>query len=740
MQRLSRGAVGRWLMAGILTAGTLGSVQAASDPLLSDGPVSYTAAQAARGKISYDSYCASCHGGNLDDGQFGPPVKGGVFRAQWHAQSAAALETFVATRMPPTGPVGLDSQAYADIDAYLLQQNGEPAGASELVAANVPPRSPGAGAGGRSDSNFTSLANQDAQYRQAEAAIAATLAHVQPVSDAMLRDPPATDWLMWRRTYDSQGFSPLKQINRGNVAHLQVAWSRALPVSGNEITPLVHDGVLFIESADTIEALDAASGQQLWQYVRPLPASMRNGRASRMKAMAIYQDLLYAPTADGHLIALDVHSGDVRWDHEIIAPAQGVSLDGGPIVVNGKVLIGVSLGVNTAGGDFIVGLDAHSGAQVWRFNTIAQPGEPGGNSWNGAPFNQRYGSGVWTAGSYDPALNRVYFGTGNTYDVGTLLQPYDPPPSASTPPDASRDALYTDSTLALNPDTGKLDWYYQHFNGDVWDQDWVFEQTLLTLPIDGVAHRLLVTAGKLAIFDALDRDTGHYEFSKDAGLQNLVTQIDPHTGRKSFDPALTPIGGKTYLVCPSTWGARNWIATSYDPSTDTLYVPLFENCMNYSWVPRSPAEVAAGGDDIHGILRPRPDSDGKFGRIEAINLRTRQIVWTHRQRAELTSSMLASAGGVLFSGSHDSVFRAYDEATGQPLWQIVLNASPNSTPITYTADGVQYVAVVAGGGGPLDASIGTMTPEIVSPPGGTTLWVFRLPGPSGAPVARALEH
>ncbi len=738
MQRMSRGTVGPWLTAGILTVGALGGAQAAGDSLLADGPVSYTAAQAARGRISYDGYCASCHGGNLDDGQFGPPVKGTTFRAQWHAQSAAAFETFVATRMPPSGPVGLDSQAYADIDAYLLQQNGEPAGASELVAARVPPRTRGGPPAG--GDNFANPDNQDALYRQAEAAIAATLAHVQPVSDEMLRDPPAADWLMWRRTYDSQGFSPLTQINRGNVAHLRMAWSLALPIGGNEITPLVHDGVLFIESADTIEALDAASGRQLWQYVRALPAGLRNGRGSRMKGMAIYQDLLYAPTPDGHVVALDVHNGNVRWDHEVIAPARGVSLDGGPIVVNGKVIIGVSLGVNTAGGNFIVGLDAHSGAQLWLFHTIAQPGEPGGNSWNGAPFNQRYGSGVWTAGSYDPKLNQLYFGTGNTYDVGTLLQPYDPPAAASSPPDVSRDALYTDSTLALDPDTGKLDWYYQHFNGDVWDQDWVFEQTLLTLPIDGRAHRLLVTGGKLAIFDALDRDDGRYEFSKDAGLQNLVTHIDPRTGSKTFDPALTPIGGKSYLVCPSTWGARNWIATSYDPSTDMLYVPLLEACMNYSWVPRSPAEVAAGGDDLHGMMRPRPNSDGEFGRIEAINLRTRQIVWTHRQRAPLTSSMLASAGGVLFSGSHDRVFRAYDQATGQPLWQAVLNASPNSTPITYTAHGVQYVAVVAGGGGPLDAAIGTMTPEIGSPPGGTTLWVFRLPAPSGSLAARAPKH
>jgi alcohol dehydrogenase (cytochrome c) len=719
------GTVGCWLAAGILTVGVLGSARAASDSLLAGGPVSYTAAQAARGKISYQGYCASCHGGNLDDGQFGPPVKGTVFRAQWHEQSAAALETFVATRMPPSGSVGLDSQAYADIDAYLLQQNGEPAGVSELVAARAPPSTPG-GAGARSRSGYSiGLANQDALYRQAEAANAATLAHVQPVSDAMLRDPPAADWLMWRRTYDSQGFSPLTQINRGNVAHLQVAWSLALPISTNEITPLVHDGVLFIESADTIEALDAASGRQLWQYVRALPASLHNGRAAHMKAMAIYQDLLYAATADGHIVALDVHNGNVRWDHEVIATGEGVTIDGGPIIVNGKVIMGVSLGVNTAGGDFIVGLDAHSGAQLWRFNTIAQPGQPGGDSWNGAPFNQRYGSGVWTAGSYDSDLNQVYFGTGNTYDVGTLLQPRDPP-------GGSRDALYTDSTLALDPDTGKLDWFYQHFNGDVWDQDWVFEQTLLTLPIDGRAHRLLVTGGKLAIFDALDRDGGRYEFSKDAGLQSLVTRVDPHTGRKTFDPALTPIGGKNYLICPSTMGARNWPATSYDPSTDVLYVPLFENCMNFSWVPRPPAEVAAGGDDQRRATVPRPDSDGNFGRIEAINLRTGQIVWTHRQRAALASSMLASAGGVLFSGSHDRVFRAYDEATGQSLWQIGLDASPNSSPITYVAHGVQYVAVVAGGGGALDAGTGIVTPEIVAPTASTTLWVFRLPEPSGS--------
>jgi alcohol dehydrogenase (cytochrome c) len=229
---------GRTPAAGILTVGVPGSAQAAGDSLLAGAPASYTAAQAARGKVSYDDYCACCHGGNLDDGQFGPPVKGTAFHAQWHDQSAAAFETFIATRMPPAGPVGLDSHAYADIDAYLLQQNGEPEGASELIAARVPPRTRGGPPAG--GDNFAKPDNQDALYRQAQAAITATLAQVHPVSDAMLRDPPAADWLMGRRTYDSQGFSPLTQINRGSVAHLQMAWSLALPIGGNEITPLVQ--------------------------------------------------------------------------------------------------------------------------------------------------------------------------------------------------------------------------------------------------------------------------------------------------------------------------------------------------------------------------------------------------------------------------------------------------------------------------------------------------------------------
>ncbi|HWG77926.1 MAG TPA: PQQ-binding-like beta-propeller repeat protein [Steroidobacteraceae bacterium] len=695
--------------------------------LFDSGGVSYTDTQAARGRSAYVDNCAMCHGAHLDDGQFGPPVSGPTFRAQWHTQSAPALLSYLSTKMPPASPNSLPSQTYADIGAYLLQQNGEHAGAKELSAAEVA-GAVGTVAGAASARRpggdpYASLENNhDAIYRAVMAKRSAVLNQLTPVTAQTLANPSAADWLMWRGNYDSSGYSRLGQINKRNVADLNVAWSLALPVSGNEATPLVHDGVLFIASANTVEALNGADGSILWQYIRPLPPRMNNGRAAYVKSMAIYQDKLYAPTADGHLVALDVKSGRLLWDTSIVTGAQGVKVSGGPIVAHGKVIMGVSLGVNTAGGDFIVSLDGQTGAELWRFYTIARPGQPGGDSWNGAPVSQRYGAGVWSVGSYDPQLNLVYFGTGNTYDVGTLLLP-------QAQKGESNDALYTDSTLALDPDTGKLVWYYQHMNRDVWDLDWAFEQSLITLPIDGRPTKLVVTGGKLAIFDAVNRADGKYAFSKDSGLQNLVVRIDPKTGAKIVNPAIaTPQPGRSDYICPSDHGGRDWIATSFDPTTDILYVPLLESCMNYRFVPRDPAQVGAGGVDIRYGANPPHGTDGKFGRIEAINLKTRQIVWTMRQRAPIESSMLASAGGLVFGGSHDRDFAAYDSANGKLLWHTTLNSAPSSSPVTYDAAGVQYVAVVAGGGSVLDSTGTTMTPEIDDPTGTTTLWVFKLRG------------
>jgi PQQ-dependent dehydrogenase (methanol/ethanol family) len=564
-------------------------------------------------------------------------------------------------------------------------------------------------------------ANHDAVFDATIAKRKSLLDRITPVTGEMLEHPADGDWLTWRRSYSSLGYSPLRQIDAANVHSVREAWAWVLPVSSDEITPLVHDGIIFIKSANTVQALDGKTGDLLWQYVRSLPASLHNGSSSIVRNLAIYQDMLYAPTVDGHIVALNVKTGALVWDQQVLGPleiADHLRLDGGPIVAKGKVIMGVS-GCNTyPGGCFIFGLDARTGAEAWQFHTIARPGQPGGDSWNGAPVEQRFGGSVWTSGSYDPNLNLVYFGTGQTYDTGTLLEPH-------AQKGKSNDGLYTDSTVALDPDTGKLVWYYQHMNRDVWDLDWAFEQSLLTLPVRGKPTDLLVTGGKLMIFDAVNRASGKYEFSKDLGLQTLVSAIDPITGKKIINPALEPEANVTKHFCPHSGGGRNWPATSYDPESKILYVPLYESCQDFTWIPRDPAKTAVGGSDMHFVLHTRPDSDGKIGRLEAVNLETRKVAWIYRQRAAMSSSTLTTAGGLVFAGSRDRRFRAFDASTGQVLWQRTLGASLSSTPVAYSIDGQEYVAVVAGNGGPV--AWPQLTPEIANPLGGTTLWVFKLP-------------
>ena len=426
------------------------------------------------------------------------------------------------------------------------------------------------------------------------------------------------------------------------------------------------------------------------------------------------------------MVALNVKTGEVIWDHEILGPAETVDhlrLDSGPIVAKGKVMTGVSSCNTHKGGCFIVGLDAQTGAEAWRFYTIARPGQPGGNSWNGAPVDQRFGGSVWTTGSYDPDLKLVYFGVGQTYDTATLLEP-------QAEKGESNDGAYTDSTVALDPDTGKLAWFFQHHKREVWDYDWVFEQSLITFPVGGQDKKLVLTGGKIAIFDAVDRADGKYAFSVDLGLQTLVTSIDPKTGDKIINPAFEPTPNKRMEICPHPGGARSWPATSYDPTTGILYASLVESCMDFTWVPRDSTKTAAGGNDMQWVLKPRPDSDGKFGRVEAIDLKTKKVLWTERRRAPQASSILATGGGLVFEGSRDRDFRASDKATGKMLWRTRLDAVPSSSPITYGINGEQYVAVVAGGGGAHEATWHTLTPELDTPPGGTTLWVFKLPSKS----------
>ena len=597
-----------WLVrASCVAAAACCAGAAGGQSLFVAGPLGFTEQQARAGQTVYAENCAQCHGPHLNDGQFGPPLKGPAFKARWHEQPPASLWASMIKRMPPASPGSLDGRAYAEVEAFLLRENGEQAGTVALVAPSGAALAAAAAGPARISmprSAVVRLANEDATYHAALAARTALLGRLTPVSDAMLQAPAAGDWLMWRGTYATLGYSPLAQINKDTVHNLGVAWTLALPPSANETAPLIHDGVLFIESANTVEAINAVDGSILWQYLRALPEELHGGRDARMRGLAIYQDKLYAPTADGHIVALDVKSGDLRWDHAVVTPEHGsrpglfdgayFHISGGPLLVHGKVIVGVSLGINTGGGDFIVGLDAQTGHELWRFNTIARPGQPGGDSWNGAPVKERYGSGVWSIGSYDPELNLVYFGTGNTYDVGTLLRP------RGHQGLTNNDALYTDSTVALDADTGKLAWYYQHMNRDVWDLDWAFEQSLVTLPVNGKPTE---SAGdRRQERDLRCRQPRRWPLCI---LQGSGT-AEPGRQHRCRIPAgrsstrrSSRSAGRTDLICPTATGARSWPTTAFDPASGYLYVPLVDNnCMDYRWVERDAGAIAGGGQDM----------------------------------------------------------------------------------------------------------------------------------------------
>ena len=522
-----------------------------------------------------------------------------------------------------------------------------------------------------------------------EAPTAPSLETMRPVSAEMLLNPAAGDWLQWGRTYDGQNFSPLKHIDRNSVKKLEAAWRTPVKAGSSMPTPLVHDGIMFLQTApDTVLALDATTGKELWrrQY------KITNGKASSMKmGLAVSGGRVFAPTSDLHVLALDAKTGEQVWDHaiEIRPPAtegRTLGLRSAPQIVGDKVIQGVTASY-VAGGGFIVAMDINTGAEVWRFNTIPRPGEPGGETWNGLPIEKRFGGSVWHQGTWDKDLNLIYYGVAPTYDTGPMIKP-------SGVPGTTNDALYTNATIALNPDTGKLVWYYQHFANDQWDLDWVFERQLATIKVDGKERRVVWTIGKMGILEVMDAKTGQYLFSVDAGTQNVITAIDPKTGKKTIDPARLPDPSRQAIYCPGPSGARSWPPTSFSNQTGLLYVPITEWCMSMSG--QGGNLLSAPGSVLGAVDHPDAIKDGKMGRLQAMDPGGKKLAWTVNLDAPLPTSVLATAGGVVFAGDLDPSLRAFDDRTGKQLWRAPLDANPTSSVITYSVGTTQYVALVVG--------------------------------------------
>lgn len=546
-----------------------------------------------------------------------------------------------------------------------------------------------------------------------------------PVSEEELVTPADGDWIMWRRTYDGWGYSPLDQINAENVGELELAWAWTMPNGRQETTPLVRDGVMFLHNfGDIVQAIDGATGDLIWEYARSVPSDLEGSSAVMSRAMALAGDKLYFASGDGAMVALDPVSGQVVWESGIYNWELDYRVTGGPIVADGVVVVGVSgCGGAQPGGCFIVGVDAESGEQLWKTWTIARPGTPEGDTWNDLPLESRFGGSAWNTGSYDPELNLVYWSTGQPYPWIAEMSGLSPLREG-----ADNSALYTDSTLALDPQTGEIVWYHQFLPNDTWDLDYAYEQMLIDLEVDGETRKALVTVGKLGIVEAIDRETGEFLWAVETVYQNVVESIDPETGEKTINEESIPHIGETTVNCPADPGARSWAATAYSPRTNMIYLPMQEFCSDTTPNPLSAGEVYTGGGRATFARRPIPDSDGNMGVVEAVSLDERNTAWEHRMRpANGGSAALATGGGVVFSGNLARYVFALDETTGEKLWEQRLNNVPNGYPVTYMAGGKQYVAVPVGFGSGPSRAFSVLTPEIVNAPGGSSLWVFTLP-------------
>jgi alcohol dehydrogenase (cytochrome c) len=662
---------------------------------------SFTSAQAEQGAVVYQRHCSSCHGQDLGGTAEAPALAGPAFVSKWRSQMAMELYRVAVQTMPPNRP-GLLSEADAlAVEAFILQRNGAAAGAQPLTAGQQAPISsvfsagpaPGIapGVGGAAPGRGRNAAPDP---RLAE--LRMPLNRLTPVTDAMLRGPASEDWLMWRRTYNGWGHSPLTQINRDNVKNLTVSWTWALNSSGmTEFTPLVHDGIMFVWNyGELIQALDARNGNLLWQYRHPMPEDYSRNTFYRTKrALAIGGNKLIVPTTDMHLVALDVKTGAVIWDVVTDDARRNRRVyNGGPLVINGKVIMGASGCAPGIAGCFISAHDLETGRELWRFNTIAQPGEPGDDTWNNVPAEKRWGASVWTPPSYDPELNLLFVGTGSPY-------PWSSEDRGTYKPDGGGhrgDSLYTSCTLAIDPDTGKLVWYYAHLPNDTFDQDYAFERVIVPLDWGGRRIKAVLTAGKPAVIEVLDAATGTFLFARDPGAQNIFT-IDQETGVKTLLPPGPPDGIRR---CPSNDGARNYLAGSYDPATNRYYLSVNDIC------------TGKGGET--------PD------RLLALDLGTTEFALDIKSRVMQSSAKLTTAGGLLFSASADRYFRAYDTRNGTVLWQTRVQDVPSAFPITYAVDGKQYIAMIAGNPGLIGTGAVNASPEYLRPESASVLWVWSI--------------
>ena len=491
------------------------------------------------------------------------------------------------------------------------------------------------------------------------------------------------NWLTYSGSLSSQRHSLLTEIQPGNARDLELKWvfqSRSL--DRHQVTPLVVNGTMYtIQSPNDVVALNAATGKQIWIYSHIPDQAARNccGRFSR--GVAIAGDTVFLASFDARIIAIDARTGKERWKTPPAGdPKQGYAFTHAPLIVKDKIIAG------TAGGEFgvrgfIAAWDLHTGKEVWRFNTVPGPGEPGNETWSGDSWRNG-GAPVWVTGSYDPESNLMYWGTGNPgpdWDGAGRLG----------------DNLYSCSVIALDPDTGTLKWHYQFSPHNEFDWDSAQIPVLADLEWQGKPRKVMLWANRNGIFYVLDRTTGEFLKGQPFVKVNWVDGFDPK-GRPLPVPGMAPSREGT-LIYPGNQGGTNWYSPSYSPRTGLFYVPTWENTSTTYLKGDKPPEFIEGRGFTGIFPRPGSTTDDVHSSIQAIDPKTGQKRWTHRLAAPSTETgVLTTASDVLFSGGRDGAFFALDARSGKLLWQTNLGPSVAAGPMTYAVNGKQYVSVMAG--------------------------------------------
>jgi alcohol dehydrogenase (cytochrome c) len=526
-----------------------------------------------------------------------------------------------------------------------------------------------------------------------------------PVTKQMLENPSPNDWLMYSRTYDAQRYSPLTQINKQNVSQLALAWTRGFGNGVTETIPLVHNGVMYlITPGAIIQALDATNGDLIWGYKRPKMTAAQGANA-RSKNLAIYQDMILFTAPDGFVVGIDARTGEQRW--ETYAGEAGHT--SGPLVVEGTVITGRAC-AQTRESCFISAYDAMTGKEQWKFYTVPGPGEPGNESWNGAAMDKMMASTWGLPGTYDPARKTLYWGVANPMPNTRAARHAGNADGTgrTTPAD-----LYSNSTLALDPATGKLKWYYQHLPADDWDEDYLHERTLVHTKFNpdpkfvkwvnpdvpkGSEHDMAFMVGEGGGIFALDRADGKFLWATPFPFDTkdfLISNIDGKTGKVTINYDLvmkTP--GEHHMIC--FFNTRSFWPTAYSPKTNSLYVPYIDNCL----------DMTRAGTDANGketrerrgaIARPGTKPEEMNG-IAKIDLSTGEMLYFGKSQAPSNGAVLTTAGDLVFHGDLNRRFTAFDAATGKELWETILTGPVAVSTITYAVNGRQYVSVLTGDG------------------------------------------